>query len=703
VRSLVGSILDRAPVPYVSKRLSFPMLHRNDAESQMRAYGAVGTLFATVHRTSADTAKVEWRLWRKAASGKKEDRTEVTRHAALDLWNRPNPFYTRQEFVETFQQHIDLTGEGWWVVGRNPRSPLPLELWPVRPDRMAPVPSATDFIAGYVYTGPDGEKIPLELADVMQLKMPNPLDPYRGLGPVQAILTDIDSEKYSAEWNRNFFVNGAEPGGIIELPEHLGDDEFDEMTTRWREQHQGVANAHRVAVIERGGKWVDRKYSMRDMQFTELRRASRETIREAFGMSKTMLGAAESETNRATAEAAEYVYAKYQITERLDRIKGVLNTELLALYGPGAGDLEFDYEDPVPENAEADNAGRDSKVAAAVALIGQGADPAETMQAFELPDIPFAAPTPAPAPTGPLPPTPAAIEARAIDRALAAVGHNRASWRQPRPARRRRTSNAADDDVPPDLDPDDLPDITHLQESWEAELADLLDEWGPVEDDQKADLVDAIREIAESGELSDLTDVVIDSGPGADVLLDAMVRIAAEAAEQVIEEAAEQGVTVEPQDVAEALLSDVATVVAAVRAGVLTGGALVAALRANGPEATADDVADAVADHLESLSPDGPRPLLGGALTGAQNAGRIETLRAAPEGALYANERNDRNTCAPCREVNGRWLGNVSDMDRVLASYPGGAYGGYILCLGRERCRGTITGVWRPAQVGERA
>ncbi|KKK81335.1 hypothetical protein LCGC14_2814460, partial [marine sediment metagenome] len=59
--------------------------------------------------------------------------------------------------------------------------------------------------------------------DVVQLKMPNPLDPYRGMGPVQSILADLDSERYSAAWNRNFFINGAEPGGIIEVDRRLDD------------------------------------------------------------------------------------------------------------------------------------------------------------------------------------------------------------------------------------------------------------------------------------------------------------------------------------------------------------------------------------------------------------------------------------------------------------------------------------------------
>lgn len=411
MKSLLGGLADgirsvrnRAAVPYVSRTASpfvLPLV-RDDNEGYMRAMGAVGTLFAIVARLADSTAEVEWRLWRTAATGKPEDRKPVERHAALDLLNQPNPFYQRRLFVEATQQHIDLTGEGWWVIWRDPRSTLPLELWPVRPDRMEPVPSREAFIAGYVYHGPDGEKIPLAVDDVISIKMPNPLDPYRGLGPVQAIMTDLDSARFGAEWNRNFFLNGAEPGGIVEVPDTLTDVEFKTMTERWREQHQGVANAHRVAVLERG-KWVERKFSMRDMQFTELRTTSRETIREAFGFPKGMLGSVD-DVNRANAEAGEIMFARWLVQPRCERIKTVLNYQLLPLFGSTARGLEFDYVTPVPQSREDADRERDSKAKAWSVLVAGGADPDDASDAVGLPRMKMVAPKPAPAPP------PAAVE-----------------------------------------------------------------------------------------------------------------------------------------------------------------------------------------------------------------------------------------------------------------------------------------------------
>lgn len=385
MRSPTRSLRNVAPVPLTSVASRFAQAMGggpNNAVAQMQAMGTVGTLFGIVNRTSNGTAKVNWRLYR---SNRKGERTEVTAHAALDLWAKPNPFAARQEFVETFQQHLDLTGEAWWVIGRDERSSLPLELWPIRPDRMAPVPHPTEFISGFVYRGWDGQLIPLGLDEVIQLKMPNPMDPYRGMGPVQAILAVADSRRYSIEWNRNFFINSAEPGGFVKFDKSLSDPEFARWQERWREQHKGVARAHTVGILE-NAEWVERKFTQRDMQFAQMVDVSGELMMEAFGIHKASLGRSD-DVNLANALAARWLMADDIVVPRLDRIKGALNGKLLPLYDPDPL-LAFDYDDPRPTDEDSTNNSRDSRVAAAMAIIGAGGDWDETLAQFELPDIP---------------------------------------------------------------------------------------------------------------------------------------------------------------------------------------------------------------------------------------------------------------------------------------------------------------------------
>jgi HK97 family phage portal protein len=328
-------------------------------EAQMRAIGQVGTLFAIVDRIIGSYSQVEWKLYRVPKDGRRrydhgtasaqDDRIEVTRHPALNLWRRPNEFFSGYAFRESAQQHEELTGEQYWVIVKQ--GSLPVELWFVRPDRMRPVPHPTKYLIGYVYTSPDGEEIPLRTDEVIFLRRPHPLDPYRGMGAVQSIMGELDASYLSAEWNRNFFLNSATPGGIIEAEQNISDEDFDQFQARWAETHRGVSNAHRVAILEAGMKWVDRRYTMDEMQFVEMKSASRETIREAFGFPKAMLGATD-DVNKANAYAGEVMLARWLIKPRLMRVREVLNTQLLPMFGPTAAGLEFDFVNPVPEDDE---------------------------------------------------------------------------------------------------------------------------------------------------------------------------------------------------------------------------------------------------------------------------------------------------------------------------------------------------------------
>jgi HK97 family phage portal protein len=351
----------------------------------------VGTLYAIVSRTSSATAMVEWGLYRKPSDDKvleDSERVPVGRHAALDLWRTPNPHMTRYELVEVCQQHLDLVGECFLVVVKAGK--LPIELWPIRPDKIEPVPSPTKFLAGYVYTNPDGEKVPLGVDDVIHIKLPNPLNPYRGMGPVQSIMAELDASQYSAQWNRNFFLNSARPGGLIEVERRLSDEEFDEMGARWREQHQGVANAHRVAIIEQG-KWVENAFTMRDMEFPLLRQVNRDTIMEAFGISKPMLGITD-DVNRANAEASIYMFARYQQVPRLQRWREALNHKLLPMFGSTTKSIEFDYEDPVAQDSEQAALNRDSRIRSVMTLCtlpGYKFDMEALLDAYDLPQVPF--------------------------------------------------------------------------------------------------------------------------------------------------------------------------------------------------------------------------------------------------------------------------------------------------------------------------
>lgn len=391
-------LLARAPVAYTSERNPLGMfqgLGRHGKASQLESMGGNSTLFSIINKTSTSTASVDWHLHRVGTQGQgrtcevcgEENVAHVAVHPALTVLNRPNDFYTRQETIESAQQHIDLTGEGWIVLGRM--GLVPSEMWVVRPDRMTVVTDPREFIRGYIYHGPEGEEVPLDRADVLSIRMPNPTDPHRGMGPVQTVAYNLDSARFSADWNRRFFSNGAKPGGIIKLTSTMNDREWNRFKSRWDERHLGVSNAHRVAFLEGGAEWVDTKFTQKDMQFTELARLDKETIREAFGIPKFAVGDVE-DVNRATADAAKAWFAESLTVPRLDRWKGMLNNDFLKqfpTYLDRPLDVEFVYTSPVPADREQDREDKKAKVEIYVALVNAGVTPEDAAKQAGLPPM----------------------------------------------------------------------------------------------------------------------------------------------------------------------------------------------------------------------------------------------------------------------------------------------------------------------------
>lgn len=672
-----------------------------DRETQMRTIEHNGTLWQIVHRTSTSLASVQWHLYRATPDRNvTTDRVEVFRHAALDLLRKPNKFMSGYRLRETVQQHVDLTGEGYIIVAKYGR--LPLELWPVMPNRMEPVPSSTKFLAGWMYTGPNGEQIPLECDEVLQIKMPHPRDPYRGLGPVQSILTQLDAAKYSVEWNRNFFLNSATPNGVIQLDRRLNDDDWDELVLRWNEQHKGVSRAHRVAVIEEG-TWQSNTMSMVDMQFSELQTQSRDRLLEAFGIAGSMIGVVE-DVNRANAEAGKAMFAEYLTVPRADRWRDDVWAPLLAMYGsPGATPgVEMDYDSPVPTDVVLENATRTSKAQAALNLVNAGYDPDDVLDAVELPKMKYAGKPTAPVPPGfgtpPDDPNADPNNPDGPDEPDEPVPPKPGNLRAIRRPHIHNDSN--------DIDTTDI-DLTTVDEQWQAAVSQVVGEYtADVIPIQRQELLNQIVAHVDAGKLRKLAALSASSADGAARLLSAMHTFAAQAAHQVTVEAMQQGVDgIEPVVPKQSTLADFADVTAALMAGELSVSAGREAMRVYADGMSGVEVADAVGDFLRGLSDAGPTMHLGAAMSVAQNRARVATFTAAsnndgPIASLYAVEVLDRNTCPPCREIDGRFIGNSADGEttsEVDGLYPNG---GYVNCAGKSRCRGTITGVWRSASTG---
>ncbi len=242
-------------------------------------------------------------------------------------------------------------------------------------------------------------------------------------------------------------------------------------------------------------------------------------------------------------------------------------------------------------------------------------------------------------------------------------------------------------------------DFSRMQADWEDTVDAALKDLEPSREQQIAQITAQVRQAALADDMDALDTLTVDEESAYEALFPHLLEAARSAAEAQQKEAEDQGVTVPEWSLSGSsdavtaaigrdLLASVSRATARLISGSLIQSAISRALALFGRGNTPELVTQGVEDHLNSLTEAGPREAVGGAVTQAQNEGRRIVLSVAPPGRYFASEALDKNSCKPCRDVDGT---EYSTLALSAVAYPSG---GYRNCLGGSRCRGTIVTVW---------
>ncbi len=233
------------------------------------------------------------------------------------------------------------------------------------------------------------------------------------------------------------------------------------------------------------------------------------------------------------------------------------------------------------------------------------------------------------------------------------------------------------------------PAAERIQAQWDAAKARLLKRWpklaGPMVDELTAQAESAV----EAGDLALLGELQVSAGVIAAVAVPirkAGTDLAVEAAAGVVQEAAEQSVSISAPDApARDRVEQHADAVARIIANGYASGAARTALQLAGSGPA--EVRAEVQRHLDELG-QSVNGLVGdnisSLLSAAQHAGRLAVMEQQPGNAVRAVEINDRQRCKPCTDASKRVYPNLR---AALKDYP---VSGNRSCSGRGRCRGFL-------------
>ena len=310
---------------------------------------AVGWVYACVDSIANDVAVIDIKLMKTTTKGEVE---EVLEDPIIDLLARANNNTTKFDLFYLTQQYLDLTGEAPWFL--EFKGGKPTNIFLLRPDRLTVLPPKKEgeIIGGYTYkVYKEGVKeIHLEPQEVIFLKYPDPVKPFRGKGTLEAAVVTVDTDDSAEKFNLQFFNNSATPDSVLSTDKKLSKEVVRKLKRELEQKHTGYENAHKTLVLEGGLEWKPMALSQREMDFIETMKFTRDKIMAIFRVPKTVLGITE-DVNRANAEASDYVFAKRTIKPKMIKLVEMLNEFLVPLFDD-SGKVYLDFEDPVPENKE---------------------------------------------------------------------------------------------------------------------------------------------------------------------------------------------------------------------------------------------------------------------------------------------------------------------------------------------------------------
>jgi len=334
----------------------------------LNAYNEMPWLRAVVNKVSRSVASTFWQLYVIRRGGKaikvvklqradyntrqklltsykkQAELVEIEEHPLLDLLDNANSFLTGLMARQLTQVYLDLAGEAFWLKERNGAG-KPVAFWPLPPDWVISTPTPTHRFFRVSFRAWQGE---IPDTEIFWMTDPNPINPYaRGSGMARALADELETDEYAAKHTKTWFYNRARPDLVIS-----GDGLRPEDTARleedWLRKNQGFWKAFKPYFLSKKVDIQTLSQTFENMQLVDLRKYERDTIIQVYGVPPEILGIIEN-SNRATIEAADFLFARWVVQPRLEFLRAVLQERLVPEFDDR---LILDYESPVSEDKE---------------------------------------------------------------------------------------------------------------------------------------------------------------------------------------------------------------------------------------------------------------------------------------------------------------------------------------------------------------
>ncbi|MGA2556933.1 MAG: phage portal protein [Verrucomicrobiota bacterium] len=210
------------------------------------------------------------------------------------FWDCPALRMSRADFIEATVGWLKLAGEAFWLMDDsslpfpNAAGGMPL-LVIARPDRMF-LHHAGSLIEGWDYVDADGKHHGLLPEQVIQLKMWNPYDEFRGLAEMHSAKDAAEADFFAGKYAKNQFANNGDRGPFIIAKQGIPDDtQRQQIIDQIREKRElSQRGVYKPMFLNGDFTIEDPKVQAPDATFISARLENRHEIALAFGVPPSM-------------------------------------------------------------------------------------------------------------------------------------------------------------------------------------------------------------------------------------------------------------------------------------------------------------------------------------------------------------------------------------------------------------------------------
>lgn len=245
--------------------------------------------------------------------------------------NTPNPETSRIEFYEQVISSLNIHGNAFILTVRDDNNEV-VELYCLNPDdvrirRLRPNEPLVYEVQTRDEQGAFTQILTKnEMLHIPLFRLPGS---HYGLGPIAAARLTIGAAMAADTYAASYFGNAANPGGVIEVPGELTEDQAQDIGRDWNITHTGPYRAGKIGVLSGGASFKPLTLNAQDAQLLDTRRFNVEDIARLFRVPISLLGhPVAGAMSFASVEAQNLSFVQHSLRPLLERLEQAFSTLL---------------------------------------------------------------------------------------------------------------------------------------------------------------------------------------------------------------------------------------------------------------------------------------------------------------------------------------------------------------------------------------